>query len=247
MCIKKIMHILIFCLIISCSSPNNPDEKIPLNYKGTYSSKYGKLYLNNGSLLCYELGINTTSSISEIHNATISFDASEDKIIVKIYQDKNIKETFEANKISDTIDYKDYKDYTNGTYNPPTSFKEEDYALYIYDPLIPQNGEYYRVLLNEYRGYFPNYGEYIPRTVRVGYYKTDVGYKAYILNDHNIGSGPGSARRDYRIFFTSSFLSISDLINGDIPVFAIYNPTEVQKVLQKLSEIYMIFPEDGIK
>ncbi|PLV64636.1 hypothetical protein [Brachyspira pilosicoli] len=83
--------------------------------------------------------------------------------------------------------------------------------------------------------------------MRVGYYKTDVGYKAYILNDHNIGSGPGSARRDYRIFFTSSFLAISDLINGDIPVFAVYNPTEVQKVLQKLSEIYMIFPEDGIK
>lgn len=83
--------------------------------------------------------------------------------------------------------------------------------------------------------------------MRVGYYKTDVGYKAYILNDYNIGSGPGSARRDYRIFFTSSFLAISDLINGDIPVFAVYNPTEVQKVLQKLSEIYMIFPEDGIK
>lgn len=103
------------------------------------------------------------------------------------------------------------------------------------------------VLLNEYRAYFPNYGEYIPRTVRVGYYKTDVGYKAYILNDHNIGSGQGSARRDYRIFFTSSFLAISDLINGDIPVFAVYSPTEVQKVLQKLSEIYMIFPEDGIK
>lgn len=83
--------------------------------------------------------------------------------------------------------------------------------------------------------------------MRVGYYKTDVGYKAYILNDHNIGNCPGYSRRDYRIFFTSSFLAISDLINGDIPVFAIYNPTEVQKVLQKLSEIYMIFPEDGIK
>ena len=100
-------------------------------------------------------------------------------------------------------------------------------------------------MLNEYRGYFPNYGEYIPRTVRVGYYKTDVGYKAYILNDHNIGNGPGSARRDYRIFFTHSVLAISDLINGDVPVFAVYNPVEVQKILTKLSEIYMIFPEDG--
>ena len=49
MFIKKI--ILIFCLIISCSSPNNPDEKISLSYKGTYSSKYGQLYLNNGILL----------------------------------------------------------------------------------------------------------------------------------------------------------------------------------------------------
>lgn len=238
---RKIIYTLIFCLIISCSSPNNP------NYKGTYSSKYGNIYLENGNILCYELGVNTTSTEAQIYNAVINFDISENKIIVNVYQDGNIKETFEANKISETIDYKDYKDYTNGTYNPPTSFKEEDYALYIYDPLIPQNGEYYRVLLNEYRAYFPNYGEYIPRTVRVGYYKTDVGYKAYILNDHNIGNGPGSARRDYRIFFSSSFLAISDLINGDIPVFAVYNPAEVQKVLQKLSEIYMIFPEDGIK
>lgn len=236
---RKIIYTLIFCLIISCSSPNY--------YKGTYSSKYGNIYLENGNILCYELGVNTASTEAQIYNAAINFDIGEDKIIVNVYQDGNIKETFEANKISDTIDYKNYKYYTNGTYNPPTSFKEEDYALYIYDPLIPQNGEYYRVLLNEYRAYFPNYGEYIQRTVRVGYYKTDVGYKAYILNDHNIGSGPGSARRDYRIFFTSSFLAISDLINGDIPVFAVYNPTEVQKVLQKLSEIYMIFPEDGIK
>lgn len=236
---RKIIYTLIFCLIISCSSPNY--------YKGTYSSKYGNIYLENGNILCYELGVNTASTEAQIYNAAINFDIGEDKIIVNVYQDGNIKETFEANKISDTIDYKNYKDYTNGTYNPPTSFKEEDYALYIYDPLIPQNGEYYRVLLNEYRAYFPNYGEYIPRTVRVGYYETDVGYKAYILNDHNIGSGPGSARRDYRIFFTSSFLAISDLINGDIPVFAVYSPTEVQKVLQKLSEIYMIFPEDGIK
>lgn len=239
---RKIIYTLIFCLIISCSSPNNPNY-----YKGKYSSKYGNIYLENGNILCYELGVNTASTEAQIYNAAINFDIGEDKIIVNVYQDGNIKETFEANKISDTIDYKNYKDYTNGTYNPPTSFKEEDYALYIYDPLIPQNGEYYRVLLNEYRAYFPNYGEYIPRTVRVGYYETDVGYKAYILNDHNIGSGPGSARRDYRIFFTSSFLAISDLINGDIPVFAVYNPTEVQKVLQKLSEIYMIFPEDGIK
>lgn len=239
---RKIIYTLIFCLIISCSSPNNPNY-----YKGTYSSKYGNIYLENGNILCYELGVNTASTEAQIYNAAINFDIGEDKIIVNVYQDGNIKETFEANKISDTIDYKNYKDYTNGTYNPPTSFKEEDYALYIYDPLIPQNGEYYRVLLNEYRAYFPNYGEYIPRTVRVGYYKTDVGYKAYILNDHNIRSGPGSARRDYRIFFTSSFLAISDLINGDIPVFAVYSPTEVQKVLQKLYEIYMIFPEDGIK
>lgn len=239
---RKIIYTLIFCLIISCSSPNNTNY-----YKGTYSSKYGNIYLENGNILCYELGVNTASTEAQIYNAAINFDIGEDKIIVNVYQDGNIKETFEANKISDTIDYKNYKDYTNGTYNPPTSFKEEDYALYIYDPLIPQNGEYYRVLLNEYRAYFPNYGEYIPRTVRVGYYKTDVGYKAYILNDHNIRSGPGSARRDYRIFFTSSFLAISDLINGDIPVFAVYSPTEVQKVLQKLSEIYMIFPEDGIK
>ena len=238
---KKIALILICFFILSCYSPNNP------NYKATYSSKYGKLYLNNGTLLCYELGVNTASRIAKIYNATMTFDVNENKIIVNIYQDGIIKETFEANKISDTIDYKDYKDYTNGTYNPPTSFKEEDYALYIYDPLIPQNGEYYRVLLNEYREYFPNYGEFIPRIVSVGYYKTDVGYKAYILNDHNIGSGPGSARRDYRIFFTRSFLAISDLINGDVPVFAVYNPTEVQKIVTKLSEIYMIFPEDGKK
>ncbi len=244
---KKIIYILIFCLIISCSSPNNPDEAIFLNYKGTYSSRYGNIYLENGTLLCYELGVNTKSSEAKIYNASINFDISEDKIIVNVYQDNQKKETFEANKISETIDYKDYKDYTNGTYNPPTSFKEEDYALNIYDALIPQNGEYYRELLNEYRGYFPNYGEYIPRTVRVGYYKTDVGYKAYILNDHNIGNGPGSSRRDYRIFFTHSFLSISDLINGDIPVFAVYSPAEVQKVLNQLSAIYIIFPEDGIK
>lgn len=238
---KNIILILTCFLALSCSSPNNP------NYKGTYSSKYGKLYLNNGNILCYELGVNTASNEAEIYNAKIVFDVSEDKIIVKISQSGEIKETFEANKISDTIDYKDYKDYTNGTYNPPTSFKEEDYALYIYDSLIPQNGKYYRELLNEYRAYFPNYGEYIPRTVRVGYYKTDVGYKAYILNDHNIGNGPGSARRDYRIFFTHSVLAISDLINGDVPVFAVYNPTEVQKIVTKLSEIYMIFPEDGKK
>ena len=247
MCVKKIIYILIFCLIISCSSPNNPDEAIFSNYKGTYSSRYGNIYLENGTLLCYELGVNTKSSEAKIYNASINFDISEDKIIVNVYQDNQKKETFEANKISETIDYKDYKDYTNGTYNPPTSFKEEDYALNIYDALIPQNGEYYRELLNEYRGYFPNYGEYIPRTVRVGYYKTDVGYKAYILNDHNIGNGPGSSRRDYRIFFTHSFLSISDLINGDIPVFAVYSPAEVQKVLNQLSAIYIIFPEDGIK
>ena len=245
MFIKKI--ILIFCLIISCSSPNNPDEAIFSNYKGTYSSRYGNIYLENGTLLCYELGVNTKSSEAKIYNASINFDISKDKIIVNVYQDNQKKETFEANKISETIDYKDYKDYTNGTYNPPTSFKEEDYALNIYDALIPQNGEYYRELLNEYRGYFPNYGEYIPRTVRVGYYKTDVGYKAYILNDRNIGNGPGSSRRDYRIFFTHSFLSISDLINGDIPVFAVYSPAEVQKVLNQLSAIYIIFPEDGIK
>ena len=244
---KKIIYILIFCLIISCSSPNNPDEAIFSNYKGTYSSRYGNIYLENGTLLCYELGVNTKSSEAKIYNASINFDISKDKIIVNVYQDNQKKETFEANKISETIDYKDYKDYTNGTYNPPTSFKEEDYALNIYDALIPQNGEYYRELLNEYRGYFPNYGEYIPRTVRVGYYKTDVGYKAYILNDHNIGNGPGSSRRDYRIFFTHSFLSISDLINGDIPVFAVYSPAEVQKVLNQLSAIYIIFPEDGIK
>ena len=247
MCVKKIIYILIFCLIISCSSPNNPDEAIFSNYKGTYSSRYGNIYLENGTLLCYELGVNTKSSEAKIYNASINFNISEDKIIVNVYQDNQKKETFEANKISETIDYKDYKDYTNGTYNPPTSFKEEDYALNIYDALIPQNGEYYRELLNEYRGYFPNYGEYIPRTVRVGYYKTDVGYKAYILNDHNIGNGPGSSRRDYRIFFTHSFLSISDLINGDIPVFAVYSPAEVQKVLNQLSAIYIIFPEDGIK
>ena len=245
MFIKKI--ILIFCLIISCSSPNNPDEAIFSNYKGTYSSRYRNIYLENGTLLCYELGVNTKSSEAKIYNASINFDISKDKIIVNVYQDNQKKETFEANKISETIDYKDYKDYTNGTYNPPTSFKEEDYALNIYDALIPQNGEYYRELLNEYRGYFPNYGEYIPRTVRVGYYKTDVVYKAYILNDHNIGNGPGSSRRDYRIFFTHSFLSISDLINGDIPVFAVYSPAEVQKVLNQLSAIYIIFPEDGIK
>ena len=60
MFIKKI--ILIFCLIISCSSPNNPDEKISLSYKGTYSSKYGKIYLNNGNILCYELGVNSASN-----------------------------------------------------------------------------------------------------------------------------------------------------------------------------------------
>ncbi|MEI0542938.1 hypothetical protein R4J01_11605, partial [Brachyspira pilosicoli] len=160
---RKIIYTLIFCLIISCSSPNNPNY-----YKGTYSSKYGNIYLENGNILCYELGVNTASTEAQIYNAAINFDIGEDKIIVNVYQDGNIKETFEANKISDTIDYKNYKDYTNGTYNPPTSFKEEDYALYIYDPLIPQNGEYYRVLLNEYRAYFPNYGEYIPRTVRVG-------------------------------------------------------------------------------
>lgn len=90
---RKIIYTLIFCLIISCSSPNNPNY-----YKGTYSSKYGNIYLENGNILCYELGVNTASTEAQIYNAAINFDISEDKIIVNVYQDGNIKETFEQTK-----------------------------------------------------------------------------------------------------------------------------------------------------
>lgn len=90
---RKIIYTLIFCLIISCSSPNNSNY-----YKGTYSSKYGNIYLENGNILCYKLGVNTASIEAQIYNAAINFDIGEDKIIVNVYQDGNIKETFEQTK-----------------------------------------------------------------------------------------------------------------------------------------------------
>ena len=90
---RKIIYTLIFCLIISCSSPNNQ-----IIIKEHIQASMEIYIQKNGNILCYELGVNTASTEAQIYNAAINFDIGEDKIIVNVYQDGNIKETFEQTK-----------------------------------------------------------------------------------------------------------------------------------------------------